>query len=448
MSPSPVTSGGVQAPTRNYDSSIISMFPRANKKYLIESSIQYKFDRDYLSTNCSLFSGQITDNFIEFNIPAADGEFLDFSSISLEMKLRIRKADGGEPDPESRITLVDGFFHRLFQGHSIFLNGVQTEGSNNFGLLNVIKFYTSMSRASLESIGCNMLYKSIKNPIVGVYTDADFTSPDSEEESIMESCKRTIHAMGPLYFDMSTSDSYLLDNVNVRIRLELANPSVVIISPDAERYKYEITLCKLWCRKIVPLPSALLALNNSLNNQHNTIEYMFNRPIVKTIIFPENHSSLSIDSPFNGIVPHKIIVFTIDQASVNGQYNSNPNFFKHNSITSISLDVNGNNLASIKAEFPYSTSQAYFSTLNGLGIGNHEHLITKSNFKTGRTLFVFDTRPSDANDTINLERSANIRITIQCSKPCASNQVVYIVGYTLGVMQISGDRRVFTHYLN
>jgi len=383
------TPGGAQVPTSNYDSSIISMFPRVNKRYMVESSINERFDRDFLSTNSSLFNGEVTDNFIEFNIPPTDREFLDFSSLQAEVKLRVTNEDGTNLTNAANVTLVDGFMHRLFQSHSIFLNGVQTEGSNHFGLLNLIKSYTNMKQDTLSSVGSNMFYKDMNTVVPdtvgvdyfqrarGTYTVAEAISAggsqpatpavrvplNPNENSIISGTRDVLHCMGPLNFDMSGCDSYLLDNVNVRIRLELANASVVLLSPDDAIYKYRIDLCKLWCKKVEPNPSAMIALNKTLS-MGNSIEYMFDRPLVKTVVFPNNHNSMAIDSPFNGIVPHRVMVFIIDQESANGRYNRNPNYLQNAAITNIKLELNGNTISNMKCEFPNGIAQAYASSIN------------------------------------------------------------------------------------
>ena len=106
--------GGVQAPTENYEMGVIEMFPSINKKYLIESSIETKFERNYLSTNSSLYDGRIGDSFIEFLIPGTDNELVDLSSLTAEVKIRVRNANGTAIANDAQVTLVDGFFHRMF----------------------------------------------------------------------------------------------------------------------------------------------------------------------------------------------------------------------------------------------------------------------------------------------------------------------------------------------
>ena len=54
--------------------------------------------------------------------------------------------------------------------------------------------------------------------------------------------------MGPLNFDIAGSNSYLMDNVIVNIRLELAKPSLVLLTDDDEEYIYVVDSCKLRCK--------------------------------------------------------------------------------------------------------------------------------------------------------------------------------------------------------
>ena len=438
---------GFEVNSDSYEMGVIDMFPCINKKYLIESTIESKFDKNYLSTNSTIYNGRIDETFIEFHIPGSDNEMIDLRSLTAEVKIRVRKADGTALAAGDHVTLVDGFFHRMFQSTSLFLNGVQCEGNSYAGLLNNLNVYTTMKSSDLNSIGLNMMYKSLQTTIPDTMTAANFTNNNTNETWIQESTRDGIHMMGSLNFDVGGSNSYLLDNVDVNIRLELAKPSVVLLTDDNEEYIYIVESCTLWCEKVIPHPTALLALNKVLTDNNDSIEYMFVRPIVKTIVFPTGQNSISIDSPFNGVIPHKLVMFLVDQSAHNGAYKRNPNYFQHNGITDVVVDVNGNCISNIKSSFPRECAQAYHQTLSALGMRDSSHLITRQNFAAGRTIFVIDTRPTETEGVINLEKTANMRITVNCDDPPTSNKILFLVGYTQGVIQINSVRRVTTNYL-
>ena len=150
---------GQNVPTNKYDQSIISCFPRTRQKYLVEGGISSRSFRDYLPTNVNYYNGNVKDSFIEFNISGVDNEFIDLSSLAIEVDIKILKEDGTTSVSTDKITLTDGFFHRIFQSVSVYLNGIQVENCPHFGLMNIVKSYLNMPRDKLASFGCNMGYK-------------------------------------------------------------------------------------------------------------------------------------------------------------------------------------------------------------------------------------------------------------------------------------------------
>ena len=98
--------------------------------------------------------------------------------------------------------------------------------------------------------------------------------------------------MIPLEFNISSTDFYLLNGVDIRLKFDLAPTKLIIYSCDGVDYSYIVHSVKLLTHKIIPDPSALLSLNKSLlNNQ--TIEYIHERPIIKNVVFPAGQSSLT-----------------------------------------------------------------------------------------------------------------------------------------------------------
>ena len=83
--------------------------------------------------------------------------------------------------------------------------------------------------------------------------------------------------------------------------------------------------------------------------------------------------------------------------------------------------------------------------INNGNIG--KNLLSQKTFKDGRTIFVWDLRPSDSSDTIPLERSGNLRLNIQTSTVNTENYIVYVVGVTNGLITVDSNKRVKTSYL-
>lgn len=124
------TSGvGVKTPLETYSTAISEMFPRPNRLRLIESSISSKQDIDVLPINAG-YDNRITDKYVEFHIPKAEGSFIDLSSLALELKIRVTKEDGTSLLVENdKMVFANGLLHTIFKSATMFLNGVQVENS-------------------------------------------------------------------------------------------------------------------------------------------------------------------------------------------------------------------------------------------------------------------------------------------------------------------------------
>ena len=91
---------GMGVPVRRYAAAISSQFPKPNKIRDIESSILSRQRVDCLPVN--QFNRGGGDNYLEFRIPLVRGQYIDLSSLALELDISITKVDGktalGEDD--------------------------------------------------------------------------------------------------------------------------------------------------------------------------------------------------------------------------------------------------------------------------------------------------------------------------------------------------------------
>ena len=439
-------SSGATSPTSQYVNSISDFFPNPNRVYKIEGSFIGKNHYNQLPSNANLRDMSVSDSYVEFLLPPSQEEFIDLSSLVIEMEIKVKKDDGGDIDATSHISAVDNIGERILASSSIFLNGVQVENNSHFGLYNTIQTYISMGKEDMESFGMSMFCKHYNDKIIRTFDADKVKNPSKTEASIISACRDVIHLMTPLKLDITTGDFYLLNAVDMRMRFQLASPSVVLNSASGEKFTYEIRYAKILCKKAIPNPPALLALNRSLTNDSmKSVQYITERPIIKEYIFPANHSSLNIDDVFHGIRPYRVFLFMINQNALNGDFARNAAYLEHLDTGNISLEVNSMVHSSLKLTFPNKITNGFYHTLSNLK--SEKNLLTFSNFKQGRTLFCWDLTTSDTSDTINIEKKGNIRISLQTDKPVGENTSVFIVGITNGVVDIDGNRRVKCNYL-
>ena len=184
--------------------------------------------------------------------------------------------------------------------------------------------------------------------------------------------------MTPLMFDFAAAQTYLVDGVDIKIRLDLAPPALVINSPDPERYVYSLQSIKLWSTKIIPYPEALVSLNKSLTNG-STLDYIFPRPLIKSFVFPKGHSTLSVDNVFNGVVPEMMYVLFMDQENAKGAYGKNSAYFTHANVNNIRVEVNGHTIFALTGTYPDHITKMLQRTLDS--IQSECYLLTVDSFR-------------------------------------------------------------------
>ena len=122
--------------------------------------------------------------------------------------------------------------------------------------------------------------------------------------------------MVPLCFDISSTDSHLVNGVDLRIRLDSSPASMVINSlADDEQYTYRVESAKLFVEKVMPHQEALLSLERSLIKHSTRIEYLFDQRVTKTFVFPVGHTTMTLDNMYSGLIPQKICLFFYQTSS-------------------------------------------------------------------------------------------------------------------------------------
>ena len=114
---------------------------------------------------------------------------------------------------------------------------------------------------------------------------------------------------------LSSIDMCLLDGVDVRIRLELANQDWVVKSSAAvPGIGLNITKAKLWIDIVTPHHNAMTALSQAMTTK--PLEYIFDKTLYKTFGVGTGESSIIVDQPFANCIPEKQTMVLVDMSSM------------------------------------------------------------------------------------------------------------------------------------
>ena len=439
-----VQGGGVSTSLNEYVSSVTENFPRISKGRSIESSIAGRNKLDVLPVNNSNDGDGIRDRYVEFRVAGVQGQFLDLSTLTIDLMVSVSSSDGSTLSDTDYVMFVNGLSNTLFKSCTCYFNEQMIESNALFNYHSFIKMITTISKEKMDSIGgASFYYRDYEGAkgIVDTYTEEYFTGGNAFEKTLAKTCKaQGISMTAPLLLDISSLDAYLLDSTDVRIRLELANNSWIMNTHQpGVNLKFKIDSIKLWVDRVVPRLEALNSLNQALSMK--ALQYTYNRTLYKTYVLGVNQTSLVAELPFTQIIPQNLTMCIVDMASLNGEYSRNGLYFTHADLSHVHITINGSTVYNIRSEFPHHTARLYYSTLEALGLETHNSL-TFNAFKEGRTLCAFNFVPENIDNGIPLDKSGNLRVNLTFNKGHTSNLVIMFFAETTGIIEINSHRNV------
>ena len=430
-------------PVSEYAPSIVSEFPRIFRQRLVESSIASKTLVDVLPVNLN-HNARLKDKYLEFRLPGVRGSLIDLSKLVLEMKLSLTKADGETKlDDDVNVAFANGTANTIFKAIQVYIGDQMVETNPYFNYWSFIKMLTSFSATKLKSLGeVGNLCRDTREVSRDTYDAAYFTGLNYESKTRLKSIKEHgLHVTFPIMSDVLSCDQYLCDDIPVRIRLELANEAWYINTDgDGSGIRSHIDFAKLWVTRLQPYPSALQSLNNQLETGKDT-KTLFNKTLYKTLVLGNQQTSIVSDLPWGNVIPERLYLVMVEMPAFAGTHNKNGLYFSHANVSEITVSINGLSVYKNSMIFPDQCSQAFFNTLDSLGLEN-DTLLDFTSFKKGRSVFVYSLLAEDLAGAVPLEQSGNLRISIQLSQGLDNNLVILMFGDTKGVISVNADRNV------
>ena len=253
---------GSKIPINNYTAGITDFYPNVNRKRLVETSINSRERVDIMPINSGL-NQTLSDKYIEFRIKSSEGVFLDMASLALEMKMTFDK-DGGfkGTEKDDLFTLVNGISNTLFKSVNVFLNDKLVESSPLYNYVSYIKLLRTTPLSTIDSLGaCGRLRDDYyySTPLGGGICDT-YNEQNIQKKDCSDLQSTGVDVCFPLCLDIASLDMYLVDNVDVRVRLELANKSWYMGYVGAHSITSHIQKATLWVDKVIPHFNAMKAL--------------------------------------------------------------------------------------------------------------------------------------------------------------------------------------------
>lgn len=392
------------------------------------------------------------DSPIEFVVPGHGDEYIDLSHTILNMQVKIVKSDGTKLEDDVKVGPVNNWLHSLFSQVDVYLNQrLVSSAGNTYAYRSYIETLLNYGPAAKGSHLTSSLW----------YNDAAGSMDNTEDgnEGLVKRRSFTaksapIDLLGHIHSDIFNQEKFLLNGVELRVRLIRSKDAFSLLSKDST-YKVNIVEANLFVRRVRINPAVLLAHSKTLTI--TTAKYPITKVEVKNVTIPAGVQGKTLDNIFLGQLPKRVIVGFITNGAFIGNYKKNPFNFQHFSLNFFSLYIDGRQVPSKPIQPDYVTNnqfvRSYHTVFSGTGMHfmNDGNNIPREHYAQGNCLMAFDLTPDLSANTLshwNLVRHGSLRIEIRFDTALAETVNCLVYGEFDNVIEIDKDRNVIVDFGN
>ncbi|XP_070168316.1 uncharacterized protein F54H12.2-like [Polyergus mexicanus] len=361
------------------------------------------------------------DSPIEFAIPGHGEEYLDLTHTMLSLRVRVETP--GDPTGHTAATSatatigpVNHLLHSMFNQIDVYFNQKLVSPPNN----------AYAYRAYIEAL-LNYSSPAKTSHLTSCLWDADtpgqmdelMESKSPNSALVRRACYihggRALDLVGHLHCDVFNQDKFLINGVEVRLRLVRSKDSFCLMDSNGSSSKIHILDASLLWR-----------------------------------------CGESLDNVILGQLPKRIIVGFVNNKAFNGDRKLNPFNFKNYGINFFSLYVDGMQIPSRPLQPVFSPEEplyveAYQTLFTGTGIHflNEGNSISRDDYSKGYTLFAFDLTPDLSANYAghwNLVRHGSLRLEVRFEKALTETVNCIIYAEFDNVIEIDSSRQVIVDF--
>lgn len=401
------------------------------------------------------------DSPIEFVIPGHGEEYLDLTHTMLSLRVRVESAtDSVGQAPGTNVTAagakvapVNHLLHSIFNQIDVYFNQKLVSPPNN----------AYAYRAYIEAL-LNYSSPAKTSHLTSCLWDMD--APGHMDEMLETNGNpalarrahyirggRAVDLIGHLHCDVFNQDKFLINGVEVRLRLVRSKDSFCLMESNSSS-KIHILDATLLVRRAKISAGMLLAHAKMLSKV--TAKYPLTRVEVKTFTIHSGVVGESLDNVILGQLPKRIIVGFVNNKAFNGDKKLNPFNFKNYGINFFSLYVDGTQIPSRPLQPVFSSEEslyveAYQTLFSGTGIHflNEGNSISRDDYSKGYTLFAFDLTPDLSANCAghwNLVRHGSLRLEVRFEKALSETVNCIVYAEFDNVIEIDSSRQVIVDF--
>ena len=412
-------------------------------------------------TNTSMESGYVIEHLplskpedgpLEFDVTSPD-DYVDLGRTFLYVKAKVTKDDKTEQDDDAKVGPVNLWLHSLFSQVDVQLNGkLVTPSVNTYPYKAYLETLLSYGNDAKESQLTSQLWYQDSGSVDSVDPHAEENhNPGFNERATHTNKSKSVELMGRLHCDIFQQDRYLLNKVDMHIKLVRSPETFHLMYHSDVKVKTVIEDAVLYVRKV--------RVNPTLSNQHNQllssgqlVQYPVRRGVVTTYTIPVGSMSDNKDNVITGQLPRRVVVGLVSNQAFNGAAGKNPYNFEHFKLNYLSLFAGGQQFPKKPLTPDFKNGlylRSYLTLFEGTGMLNDDRGLTidREDYKKGFTLYAFDLTPDMAEGAhTDPIKFGNVRMEIHFKAQLAKTVNVLVYAEYDNVIQIDRARTVMTDF--
>ena len=391
---------------------------------------------------------------IEFFIPGSGDDYIDLANTMLHLQVKVTRSDGNPLDAGDPVGPVNNFLHSLFSHIDLSLNDtlVTSSASNSYPYRSYIETLLSYGFDAKSTQLTNQLW--YKDKASRMHASELAAGPDPNPGFVTRrdyiAGSRVVDMIGRLHVDMFLQDKFLINGVDVKLRLVRSTPAFALIAGGANEYKIVVVNASLFVKKATINPAVQKAHIMALDR--TTVKYALRPVECKVYSIPTGALSHTHENLFLGSLPKRLVLCCIDNDAYNGTYATNPFHAKNNAISFVSVYVDGRQIPAKPflpnfAENLFARSYASMFTSTSKIWQDEGNGLTRDEYRDGYTFFCFDLTPDQCDGPcFNLVQKGNLRLEFHFRE--ALRTTVNVVAYAEfeSVLEIDKNRNVIYDY--
>ncbi|XP_067143529.1 uncharacterized protein F54H12.2-like [Centruroides vittatus] len=182
---------------------------------------------------------------IEFYVSGSGENYIDLHSIYLHVQAKIVKKNGTDTAVDEKVAPVNYFLNSLFSQCSVFLNDKQVISQVNYPYRAILEALLFYSKEAQESFLTSALF--FKD--TAQHMDSIENNEGMAKRFNIGKQSRLIDLVGRLHIDLSHQPKLLINNVDLRIKLERSKDNFALMANNDD-YKVIIKNASLKINKV------------------------------------------------------------------------------------------------------------------------------------------------------------------------------------------------------